>query len=76
MRSFGEEEPGGGGWNHCQTGDIVILPAAGVTHRLLENVESSFLTVESYPAGKDRDICCGKADEQEKIHKIKPSVMV
>ncbi|KAI6141772.1 hypothetical protein BKA82DRAFT_832735 [Pisolithus tinctorius] len=59
-----------------QTGDIVILPTAGVTHRLLENVESGFLTVESYPAGKDRDICCGKADEQEKIHKIKPSGMV
>jgi len=50
-------------------GDVVVMPA-GVSHRLLEEVESPFLMVGSYPPGKEWDMCYGKPGEESKIKGI------
>jgi len=50
-------------------GDVIIMPA-GVGHRLLEEVESPFLMVGSYPPGKEWDMCYGKAGEETKVKGI------
>ncbi|KAI6130904.1 RmlC-like cupin domain-containing protein [Pisolithus thermaeus] len=67
---FGGEENPGRVEIVAGQGDVFIVPA-GVAHRLLEETESSFLMVGSYPVGKDWDMCYGKADEKDKIKKIK-----
>ncbi|EAS30439.3 cupin domain-containing protein [Coccidioides immitis RS] len=50
-------------------GDVIIVPA-GVSHRLLEDLDGHFSMVGSYPPGKDWDMCYGKVGEEEKIQSI------
>lgn len=50
-------------------GDIIIIPA-GVSHRLLEDLDEQFTMVGSYPPGKVWDMCYGKKGEEDKINKI------
>ena len=51
-------------------GDVVIIPA-GVSHRLLEELEKPFEMVGSYPEGCEWDMCYGKEGEKGKIQVIK-----
>lgn len=53
-----------------QKGDVIIMPA-GVSHRLLEDLEGGFLMVGSYPKGFNWDMCYGRAGEEGKIEKIR-----
>ena len=43
-------------------GDVIIMPA-GVSHRLLEDLEGGFTMVGSYPVGFNWDMCYGKKEE-------------
>ena len=52
-----------------QKGDVIIIPA-GVAHRLLNDFNSDFQMVGSYPRGKHPDMCCGKKEEEEKVKGI------
>ena len=47
----------------------MILPA-GVTHRLLEEIERPYQMVGSYPPGFSPDICYGKEEETSNIEAI------
>ncbi|RFU75981.1 cupin domain-containing [Trichoderma arundinaceum] len=52
-------------------GDVIVVPA-GVSHRLLEDMDGDhFLMVGSYPNGKDWDMCYGDKAEESKINNIK-----
>ncbi|KAK3706380.1 hypothetical protein LTR37_012758 [Vermiconidia calcicola] len=53
-----------------QKGDVVIVPA-GVSHRLLEDIDGGFSMVGCYPTGWSWDMCYGKSGEESKIEKIK-----
>ena len=53
-----------------QKGDVIIMPA-GVSHRLLDDLEGGFSMVGSYPTGCDWDMCYGKKGEEGKIERIK-----
>ena len=44
---------------------------AGVSHRLLDDIEGGFSMVGSYPKGCTWDMCYGKAEEEEKVKSIK-----
>lgn len=46
-------------------GDVIIVPA-GVSHRLLEDINGGFEMVGSYPKGSNWDMCYGKAGEGNK----------
>lgn len=48
---------------------MIIVPA-GVGHRLLDDFNSGFEMVGSYPKGKNWDMCYGKAEEEEKVKGI------
>jgi len=50
-------------------GDVVIIPA-GVGHRLLDDFNSDFEMVGSYPNGKNWDMCYGENGEEEKFEGI------
>lgn len=50
-------------------GDVVLVPA-GVGHRLLEEIESPFSMVGSYPPGLNWDMCYGKEGEESKVKGI------
>ena len=50
-------------------GDVIIVPA-GVGHMLLDDFNSGFEMVGSYPKGKSWDMCYGKADEEERVKGI------
>jgi uncharacterized protein YjlB len=50
-------------------GDVIIVPA-GVGHRLMDDCNSGFEMVGSYPKGKSWDMCYGNADEEEKVEGI------
>lgn len=52
-----------------QKGDVIILPA-GVGHRLLEEMESPFQMVGSYPKGCSWDMCYGNEGEEAKARQI------
>lgn len=52
------------------SGDVLILPA-GLSHRLLEDVEGGFEMVGSYPVGFNWDMCYGKKGEEKKVEDIK-----
>ena len=52
-----------------QKGDVIIMPA-GVSHRLLDDIEGGFSMVGSYPTGYDWDMCYGKSGEESKIARI------
>ena len=51
-------------------GDVIIMPA-GVSHRLLEDLDGAFTMVGCYPTGCNWDMCYGKSGEESKIEKIK-----
>ncbi|KAF3052312.1 hypothetical protein E8E11_006879 [Didymella keratinophila] len=48
-----------------RVGDVLVVPA-GVTHRLLEDVEGGFQMLGSYPKGCSWDMCYGEKGEEEK----------
>jgi len=52
-----------------QEGDVIIIPA-GVGHRLLDDFNSGFEMVGSYPIGKSWDMCYGKEGEDDEVKKI------
>ncbi|KAG8933195.1 hypothetical protein FRC01_010541 [Tulasnella sp. 417] len=66
---FGGEENPENVTPTVQKGDVIILPA-GVGHRLLEEVESPFQMVGSYPKGFSWDMCYGKEGEAVKARQI------
>ena len=72
---FGGEDNPGKIITEIKKGDVIIMPA-GVAHRLLEDLDGSFLMVGSYPKGKSWDMCYGREDEQEKVNQIKDLGMV
>ncbi|QKX62314.1 uncharacterized protein TRUGW13939_09473 [Talaromyces rugulosus] len=47
-----------------QSGDLIVVPA-GVSHRLLEDLDGHFGLLGSYPAGKDWDMCYGVESEDD-----------
>ncbi|KAF2109833.1 RmlC-like cupin domain-containing protein [Lophiotrema nucula] len=51
-------------------GDAIIVPA-GVGHRLLEDYDSGFQMVGSYPKGCKWDMCYGNAGEEAKADAVK-----
>ncbi|MCJ1320607.1 hypothetical protein MMC15_005947 [Xylographa vitiligo] len=53
-----------------EKGDVIVV-AAGVGHRLLEDLEGGFEMVGSYPTGKQWDMCYGREAEREKIEAIR-----
>lgn len=53
-----------------KSGDVLILPA-GLSHRLLEDIEGGFEMVGSYPVGCSWDMCYGKEGEERKVEGIK-----
>ncbi|KAL5610188.1 hypothetical protein ACKRZS_009524 [Fusarium odoratissimum] len=67
---FGGEDNEGRVEPVVETGDVVIVPA-GVGHRLLEDLDSGFEMVGSYPTGCDWDMCYGKKGEEDKVKAIK-----
>lgn len=52
-----------------QKGDVMVVPA-GVSHRLLEDIEGDFSMVGSYPTGKDWDMCYGREGEETQVENI------
>lgn len=52
-----------------EQGDAIVIPA-GVSHRLLDDIEGGFTMVGSYPKGKQWDMCYGKEGEEGKIKGI------
>ncbi|KAL8975502.1 MAG: hypothetical protein Q9197_000240 [Variospora fuerteventurae] len=53
-----------------EQGDVLVVPA-GVSHRLLDDINGDFTMVGSYPRGKQWDMCYGKEGEEEKVKGIK-----
>lgn len=51
-------------------GDVVVVPA-GVSHRLLEEVEKPFVMVGCYPPGCGWDMCYGRPGEEHRVEGIK-----
>lgn len=47
-------------------GDVIIIPA-GVGHGLIEDFDSDFTMVGSYPKGQSWDLCYGREGEEEKV---------
>ena len=45
-------------------GDAIVIPA-GVGHRLLDDFQSGFEMVGSYPVGKEWDMCYGDGERDE-----------
>ena len=52
-----------------QRGDVMVLPA-GISHRLLEDLEGGFEMVGSYPRGCSWDMCYGREGEVQKVKDI------
>lgn len=52
-----------------EKGDVVVIPA-GVGHRLLDDFDSTFEMVGSYPTGNSWDMCYGREDEEDKLKAI------
>lgn len=52
-----------------ETGDVIVIPA-GVGHRLVDDFNSGFEMVGSYPIGKSWDMCYGKPGDEDKINAI------
>jgi len=67
---FGHEENPSRVELEAEVGDVIIVPA-GVGHRLLEELDSPFEMVGSYPKGKQWDMCYGREDEEVKVEAIK-----
>ena len=65
---FGAEQNDGRVEPILEKGDVVVVPA-GVGHRLLED-HGWFQMVGSYPAGRNWDMCYGRAGEENKVSGI------
>ncbi len=50
-------------------GDVIVVPA-GVSHRLLEDIDGVFQMVGSYPKGSTWDMCYGKEGEEAQVKGI------
>lgn len=48
---------------------MIIIPA-GVGHRLLDDFESGFQMIGSYPNGVSYDMCSGQSGEEKKVEAI------
>ncbi|KUJ16834.1 uncharacterized protein LY89DRAFT_65883 [Mollisia scopiformis] len=66
---FGGEDNPGRFEPVVEKGDVIIVPA-GVGHRLLDDFNSGFEMVGSYPKGKQWDMCYGKKGEESKVKGI------
>ncbi|KAK1853685.1 hypothetical protein CCHR01_03677 [Colletotrichum chrysophilum] len=66
---FGGEENEGRIEPVVEKGDVIVVPA-GVSHRLLEDIDGRFEMVGSYPAGCHWDMCYGKKGEESKVATI------
>ena len=53
-----------------ESGDVIVVPA-GVSHRLLEDLDGNFGMVGSYPRGSSWDMCYGREGEEELVMNIK-----
>lgn len=53
---FGHEENAKRVEEVCEKGDVIVVPA-GVSHRLLEDLDGGFSMVGSYPVGCNWDMC-------------------
>ena len=67
---FGGEKNPGKVEVEVAAGDAILVPA-GVSHRLMEDVEDVFQMVGSYPKGCSWDMCYGKAGEEGKAQAVK-----
>lgn len=47
-----------------EKGDVMVVPA-GLSHRLLEDINGGFNMVGSYPMGKSWDMCYGREGDRE-----------
>ncbi|KAI0629066.1 RmlC-like cupin domain-containing protein [Trametes polyzona] len=69
--NFGGEGCAGAVVTEAKAGDAVLIPA-GVSHRLVEDLEGNFEMVGSYPVGSEHwDMCYGKPGEEEHVANIK-----
>ena len=68
--SFGHKENSNRVEEILQKGDVIVMPA-GVSHRLLEDLEGGFSMVGSYPVGANWDMCYGKSGEEKKVEGIR-----
>ncbi|KAK1675576.1 cupin domain-containing protein [Colletotrichum godetiae] len=66
---FGGEDNEGRVEPLVEKGDVIVVPA-GVAHRLLDDFESGFEMVGSYPKGHHWDMCYGKKGEEGKVDAI------
>ena len=64
---FGGEENPGRVETVVEKGDVIIIPV-GIAHRLLQDLEGGFLMVG---VGTNWGICYGRADEEDRMEKIK-----
>jgi uncharacterized protein YjlB len=53
-----------------EEGDVIVIPA-GVSHRLVKDMQGNFEMVGSYPPGYNWDMCYGKQGEEKTVEKIK-----
>ena len=68
---FGGEQNEGRVEPVVEAGDVIVVPA-GVSHRLLEDLDGSFQMIGSYPVDSDTwDMCYGEKSEASKIQGIK-----
>ncbi len=49
-----------------QKGDVIVVPA-GVSHRLLEDMDGELQMVGSYSNGNNWDMCYGKEGEEAQV---------
>ena len=66
---FGGEENVGRIEPMVSAGDVMVVPA-GVSHRLLEDLDGGFGMVGSYPVGKHWDMCYGREGEEGNVKAI------
>ncbi|KAF9878807.1 hypothetical protein CkaCkLH20_03707 [Colletotrichum karsti] len=66
---FGGEENEGRVEPLVEKGDVIVVPA-GVSHRLMQDVDGGFEMVGSYPKGHNWDMCYGKKGEERKVQSI------
>jgi len=66
---FGGETNSGRVETFVEKGDVIVIPA-GVGHRLLDDFNSNFEMVGSYPKGKSWDMCYGTPEEGERVKGI------
>ncbi|CAK4032650.1 cupin domain-containing [Lecanosticta acicola] len=70
---FGHEENPGRVESVLERGDVIVIPA-GVSHRLLEDLDGGFEMVGSYPEGsgcRRWDMCYGRPGEEGQIAGIR-----